>query len=112
MGWGLYGKKVRHDLDTIRDIRNDFAHSLDKFDAEHPVIRSRVLGLHALQNVPDAQTLRTTTLLKNATERLAMLLIVLMAPSQSRFDPEMLTFLDPLDFQAAPSVKLRDSNPT
>jgi mannitol operon repressor len=48
---GLYGKKLREDLNAIRKLRNDFAHSFDKVDPEHSSIKNLLLELHSVRGL-------------------------------------------------------------
>ena len=54
---GLYSRKLRDDMNAIRKIRNDFAHTLEAIDLSQSEYRSRLLGLNALKDEPDRSTL-------------------------------------------------------
>ena len=43
---GLVGPKTKHDLETINDIRNAFAHSVRKLTFKNRTIGNRMKGLH------------------------------------------------------------------
>lgn len=44
---GLISKNVRKDLNLIRKIRNEFAHSIEIIDFDHPKISGRILELQS-----------------------------------------------------------------
>jgi hypothetical protein len=48
---GLIGPNVRHDLDLIRRIRNDFAHLSESLTFETPSIRDRCKDLHFAKRI-------------------------------------------------------------
>lgn len=54
---GIIGKKVRHDLDAVREIRNVFAHAKVSFDFDTPLIAAKLRGLHCLSLAEDPKRL-------------------------------------------------------
>lgn len=107
----LYGKKLRLDLDAIRKIRNDFAHSVDKFDADHPSVKGKIEGLHALAAIEDKGSLTTHELLARAAEIISMFLIMRTAPTTHKISDSVLQVLKVLDFAQPQKLKLRDEIP-
>nr|WP_131196104.1 MltR family transcriptional regulator [Lichenihabitans psoromatis] len=69
---GLFGKKVRHDLHVIRDIRNDFAHTLHDVTLEHADFAGRLAALHSVQLLPDKSDKPPADLLASAAELLCL----------------------------------------
>ena len=68
---GVFGNKMRHDLDSLRSIRNQFAHTVERMDLETHAAKLR--GLHAL--TADHAGMTAHQMLAEATQRLALYLI-------------------------------------
>jgi hypothetical protein len=68
---GCYGRKTRHDLDALREIRNQFAHTVEKMDIDASM--DKLKGFHCIQG--DVGTLTARQLLAEITNRLALFLI-------------------------------------
>jgi DNA-binding MltR family transcriptional regulator len=45
---GLIGRKTKHDLETINEVRNAFAHAAQSITFRNKQIRARMSGLHAM----------------------------------------------------------------
>jgi hypothetical protein len=54
---GLYDDKLRHPLNMIRDVRNEFAHNMDATSFDHPDVAKLIDDLRALTPEPARQTL-------------------------------------------------------
>lgn len=104
---GLYGTKVRHDLDVIRDIRNEFAHHLDDVDLGHVDFAGRLGGLHAVQLDPERTGKNPGELLADAVFLLSMFLIMRTAPAGRGVDDEFLAQLRALDYSDVLPAKKR-----
>jgi Mannitol repressor len=52
---GLIGKKARHDLNTIREIRNALAHTSTELNFETPEVATLCKGLHSLKAYPHGE---------------------------------------------------------
>src|ERR1019366_4248750 len=50
----IYGSKTRHDLDTIREIRNAFAHVVTSISFDTTEISDRCTGFHCLKPPSEA----------------------------------------------------------
>jgi DNA-binding MltR family transcriptional regulator len=50
---GTIGPRVRHDLDSIREIRNALAHTNLKIDFDTPEVAALCAGLHCLAAIED-----------------------------------------------------------
>lgn len=105
---GLYSRKLRDDMNAIRKIRNDFAHTLEAIDLSQSEYRSRLLGLNALKDEPDRSTLPEGELLFKAMNKIIHYLMLLTAPSNLRADEKNRKMLKSLDFSNFKEVKKRD----
>jgi hypothetical protein len=54
---GIIGKKIKHDLEAIKEIRNAFAHAKMSIDFDTPAIAAKLKGLHCLSLGGDAENL-------------------------------------------------------
>jgi DNA-binding MltR family transcriptional regulator len=80
---GIIDSQTRHDLDTIREVRNALAHTSLKISFDTPEVAALCNGLHALAFVDKANE-KTPRAKYSAATRLLM--IRLIAP----FNPENL----------------------
>jgi hypothetical protein len=48
---GIIGKNSRHDLETIKEVRNAFAHGIHVLKFDDPEIAPMVKGLHGLKDI-------------------------------------------------------------
>jgi DNA-binding MltR family transcriptional regulator len=53
---GIYGRKTRHDLDVVREIRNAFAHAQKVITFENQEIANLCSGFHCLQGTSFQKT--------------------------------------------------------
>jgi hypothetical protein len=67
----IYGKKTRHDLDALRQLRNQMAHSLEKLDFES--LAAKLNGFHCIQD--DNHGLPARELFAEIANRIALYLI-------------------------------------
>jgi hypothetical protein len=67
----VFGKRTRHDLDALRKIRNDFAHSVEKIEFDS--LKDKLAGFHCIQG--DAIGVDPRELFADITHRLALYLI-------------------------------------
>jgi hypothetical protein len=75
---GLFNDKVTADLDVIREIRNQFAHSLLSIDFEHPLISAacdRLTG-HQFHTVRDREVSKSRLLFERACWSISMGMLV------------------------------------
>ncbi len=77
---GIIGKKTRHDLNAIRKIRNDFAHSLHDIDLNEASIATKIQNLNSLQNLENMEEKSPQEKLAAAVETISLFLIVKAAP--------------------------------
>jgi len=105
---GLYGKKLRHDLDTIRTIRNDFAHTIDDIDLTEPEFTPKMQSLYAISDITDRKHRPSSELLAIAVERICTFLILRTAPFNLKPDKHLLDTLKILDFSIFSEVKRRN----
>jgi DNA-binding MltR family transcriptional regulator len=54
---GIIGRRTRHDLDAIREIRNAMAHGKRAIDFDTPELHSALKGLHCLRDISDRDSL-------------------------------------------------------
>jgi DNA-binding MltR family transcriptional regulator len=51
-GYGLISKDDYHDLELLRDMRNDAAHTVQEFAFRHPATRKKIIAFTAPKRVP------------------------------------------------------------
>jgi DNA-binding MltR family transcriptional regulator len=105
---GLYGKKLRDDLNVIRKMRNDFAHTLDEIVLSQPEFRNKIASLNASKGTKNGEVLSEGDLLYAAVSQICLFLILRTAPSSLRADDALGDSLRALDFSNFSEVKRRD----
>jgi DNA-binding MltR family transcriptional regulator len=95
---GLISSEVKHDLDVVRDIRNDFAHELRSIDLDHDHFRRRILGLHAVKDRYDRDESKSGDLLEYAVNALSVFLICRTSPSHLVASVDLMEQLKHLRF--------------
>ena len=90
---GIIGPKTRHDLDSIRDIRNALAHTVLKVGFDTPEVAALCKGLHTLSTIEKSHT----TTLSNprsqyvaVTRALMLRLVGTFAKDTVEIPPELL----------------------
>jgi DNA-binding MltR family transcriptional regulator len=91
---GIIGKKVRHDLDTIREMRNAMAHASKQINFETKEIVTLCRGLHVLRTIDKREDLTRAQDIFAESVRLLMIYLI------GKFAPPHLV--------AAMPPKLRD----
>lgn len=103
---GILSLEARADLDSIRHLRNDYAHRFEKADISNQKYKSRVRQLHSVRGMDTA--LADEELLAKATEALCYYLILRTAPSVLQPSKNLLFMLDGLNFRKETTARLRD----
>src|SRR5215204_6920548 len=80
---GVYGRKTRHDLHSLRNIRNPFAHTVERMDLDASLDKLR--GFHCIKGDSDGKNARE--LLADITRRIALYLIWNIGDPYSKFGP-------------------------
>jgi DNA-binding MltR family transcriptional regulator len=96
---GLFGPKTAHDLNSIREIRNAFAHGLRKMNFETPEVRQLVGSLHVINDVANHKRLRPRKLFFEAVAMLSTHLHQkgLASVKTQRMSPKLGSFCAHLD---------------
>jgi DNA-binding MltR family transcriptional regulator len=105
---GLYTKKLRHDLNSIRGMRNDLAHSYNKISKDDATLKAKVVGLHALASEADKNDKEMQLLLTVALRSIAMFLLMRSIPNRVHGNIRNIGVLRDLDFSTVTEVKRRD----
>jgi hypothetical protein len=87
---GLIGKKVRHDLNSIREIRNAIAHTALQIDFSSPEIKSLCHGFHCKPLIDKREQKNTKTLFVCATRIMMIHLISKWSPDKSFIPKEIM----------------------
>jgi DNA-binding MltR family transcriptional regulator len=94
----IFGKKTAHDLNTLREIRNAFAHGLRKMDFETPEVKQLMFSFHCLKDIEDYKTLKPGELFFEITAMLSTHLDTKMKSSPTeRAVPKLAVFCNHLD---------------
>jgi DNA-binding MltR family transcriptional regulator len=71
---GLVSKKMYHDMDNLRKIRNAFAHGLRHLTFDTPEIATLVRGMHCAKDLKGYETASVRRIFIDATETMSLYL--------------------------------------
>jgi hypothetical protein len=91
---GLIGKKARHDIDTIREIRNVFAHAKINISFQTEAVANAINGLHFRALLSDWDTL-TIQRRFGSVVRLLMIYIIWLWATPRSTDMQTIRDFDP-----------------
>jgi hypothetical protein len=80
---GIYGKEMRHDLETVNRIRNVFAHSVQEVTFKNRRIVNAIYGMHVIKPLEGKRGSRLVLARSNflgATRIFHLLLVTLAGP--------------------------------
>jgi hypothetical protein len=77
---GIYGPKTQHDLETLREIRNAFAHGRRQLSFETKEVAEMCKGLHCIKDIEGYKTLSGRALFNGAVELLMLYLTTKIGP--------------------------------
>jgi DNA-binding MltR family transcriptional regulator len=104
---GVVSAKLRDDLDALRKIRNDYAHSVLKSKLTDDDRVRLVRKLNAVANRNDLESMPTNEVLAIAVENIGLFLILRTAPPPVLTDSELIRNLACLDYSEVTETKAR-----
>jgi DNA-binding MltR family transcriptional regulator len=104
---GIISRKLRADLDRLRELRNEYAHKALRVSLQDTDQDRLIRGLNAISDLPSATSLPTQELLAQAFERVCLFLIMRTSPPSTRADPSLQGQLKALDYSEFSEVKRR-----
>jgi DNA-binding MltR family transcriptional regulator len=77
---GIIGKKTRHDLNVIHEIRNAFAHVRRVMNFDTPEVSTLIKSLHSIKDIENYQSLPIREMFSGATQMMMMHLVTKIGP--------------------------------
>jgi hypothetical protein len=77
---GIIGKRTRHDIELVREIRNGFAHTLRDLSFETPELTKMCSQFHCLKDLREYAEISARGLFSISVHRLALFLITKTGP--------------------------------
>jgi DNA-binding MltR family transcriptional regulator len=104
---GIISQKLRSDLDKLRKLRNDYAHSVRDLNLGDEDQGRIIRGLNAVSDTRNDNKPSSNEILRRAVEKIGLYLILRTAPPSSGADKSLSAELRCLDYSNFTEVKMR-----
>jgi DNA-binding MltR family transcriptional regulator len=104
---GLISRKLRTDLDNLRQIRNAYAHKTLDMNLSNPDQDRLIRSLNAVADIKETTELSINEILARAVEKIQLYLVMRTSPPHMQADSELLSQLRCLDYSNFVEIKRR-----